>query len=110
MKFRQRFFWALAALTIFFALAWMSGYSEGVDEIKADGSDSRTSTEQKAYELSADIGEGIGTGMIICITTPVFFLFVILAWRNGAGYDKNKKHAEMLNAVGNHHQALPSEG
>ncbi len=101
MKFRQRLFWTLAILTIFFAMAWMSGYSEGMDEIKAEGSESRTSQQQEAYELGADIGESIGTGMIVFITLLVFFLFALLAWRNGAGYDKNKKHQEMLNAVGN---------
>lgn len=108
MKFRQRFFWTLAALTIFFALAWMSGYVNSVDEIKAAGSESRTITEQQAYELGADIGEGIGTGMIVCITLPVFFLFIILAWRNGAGYDKNQKHAEMMAAM--QAQRQPGEG
>ena len=102
MKFRQRLFWTFAILTIFFAMAWMSGYSEGMDEIKTDGSETRTEAQQEAYELGADIGAGIGTGMIVCITLPVFFLFALMAWRNGAGYDKEQKHQEMLTAVGNH--------
>lgn len=109
MKFRQRLFWILAILTIFIMFTWMSGYSESVAGIKADGSESRTATQQQAYELGTDIGEGIGTSMIICITLPVFFLFIILAWRNGAGYDKNQKHAEMMEAIQHQPPIQPHE-
>ncbi|MBT7079866.1 MAG: hypothetical protein HN929_00050 [Chloroflexi bacterium] len=99
MKLRKRLFWTLAVLTLLLMAAWMSAAGDINEQTKTEGSESRTSAQQEAYEVGADIGTGLGVSMIFCMTMPFFFLFALLGWRNGVGIDKEKKHAEMLAAM-----------
>ena len=89
MKFRQRLFWFLA----FVALLWMSaGFMVSGDAY----SSTVAGVSSESYQAGAAIGASIGLSLFLCTGLPTFFLFALLAWRNGAGLRAEKRHQEML--------------
>ena len=91
MKFRQRLFWFLA----FVALLWIGyGFSTTGQVVNEVGATAVSSAEQAGVA----IGASIGLSLFLCTGLPIFFLFALLAWRNGAGLRAEKRHQEMLTA------------
>lgn len=88
MRFRRNLFVILAVLATLFAVYWLVAYNTRVENLEP--------TESEAESAGRDIGQGIGNGLIGCIMLPVIALLVLLAWRNDAGLNRERRHREQL--------------
>ena len=109
MKFRQRLFWLLA----FLSLAYVVGTFALAGDSAAEGEETRTETEQTFYE----VGTGIGVGVVTMCGGALFFVFALMAWRNGVGVRNKRQHEETLavqqqlaQQIASQQQAPPGEG
>lgn len=84
-KTRQRVFWVLAALSLGWILLGFTATSDSVKNAQ-ENSTAQTETQQAAYDAGVGIGAGIGLSIFLCSGGFFFFIFALLAWRNGAGY------------------------
>lgn len=91
MKFRQRLFWFLA----FCALGWIAyGLSATGRAVETVGATATSDAEMAGIGL----GASLSTGVFLCTGLPLFLLFAIVAWRNGAGIRAERRHQELLAA------------
>jgi hypothetical protein len=70
MKFRRNCFAIIALLTSIIACLWITG---GLVNVSAD------KPETEAEQAGQTIGAGLGVGIILCITIPIFALFALLS-------------------------------
>ncbi len=90
MRFRKNCFSILALLMVVVAILWVaSGVSES----------NKTETNSEAEETGKTIGQGIGVGLILCISIPLVFFFALMAWRNSVGLATERRHKEQLDAL-----------
>jgi ribose/xylose/arabinose/galactoside ABC-type transport system permease subunit len=92
MKFRQRFFWFLAFVALMWIVYGLTVTGQAVDEVGATAVSS-------AEQAGVAVGAGLAMTTFMCTGLPFFFLFALLAWRNGVGLRTEKRHQEMLEAT-----------
>lgn len=90
MKFRKRLFSVLAVLVFLGGVVWALEYDEDVQEV---------AVENEVEAAARDVGEGIGMGIIFCVTAPLVGLFALLAWRNAVGIRTEERHREHMDVM-----------
>lgn len=95
MLFRKRLFTILACL----CLLWIAYGCTTVNRV----TDKQLQTQQvqtsSAAQAGTLIGASIGLTIFLCTGVPLFFLFALLAWRNGVGITNKKRHEETIAAL-----------
>lgn len=95
MRFRKYLFTILALLVVLWIINGL-GIIGGTANKQLQSEQAQASD---AYQAGTVIGTGISGTIILCIGVPLFFLFALLAWRNGVGMTNKKRHEETLAAL-----------
>lgn len=101
LKTRARLWGVLALLSLGWICYGLFASGTALDEVTStpvatvEGVD--TEDLQDARAAGATIGAGIGITFFLCSGIPFLILFLLLAWRNNAGYRNEERHLETLN-------------
>ena|SRR3989304_4781640 len=103
MKFRQRLFWALAILSLVWIAMGFTATEEAVNEVLQTPVPTLEGMSQETADSLQEAGTAIfaGASMTVFLCTGLigFFIFALLAWRNGVGLRNRRQHEEMVAAV-----------
>lgn len=99
MLFRKRLFTVLALISLLYLVYGFTGLGKVTQESLEDTAALNNSTERGAAQLGVGIGVTGVTLFLICTGLPMFFLFSLLAWRNGVGLRTEQRHQEQLAAL-----------
>lgn len=95
MLFRKRLFTVLALL----AVLWMAYGCTATSQVTDKQLQSQQAQSSSAYQAGTFIGAGLSGTLVLCTGVPFFFLFALLAWRNGVGLTNKKRHEETIAAL-----------
>ncbi|GEM_PF-2380656 len=99
LKTRRTIFWILTTISLMYLCYGVTGTSAAVDSVVSQ-STATTEAEQAGTAIGVAIGGGLGLAFFLCTGLPFFFIFALLAWRNGSGLRTERRHLEMLAVTG----------
>lgn len=95
MRFRKRLFTVLAIL----CLLWIAYGCTSAGQVTSKQLQSQQAQSSTAYQAGTLIGTSVISTVFLCTGVPLFFLFALLAWRNGVGLTNKKRHEETIAAL-----------
>lgn len=102
LKTRARIWGVFAVLALGWVCFGVFASGSALDEVTSTPVATVEGVEQAnlqtARDAGATIGAGLGLTFFLCSGLPFLILFLLLAWRNNAGYRNEERHLETLNA------------